>query len=209
MTDAQWRLVLSEAPPDRSTLAALYRRSAVDQRSEKLLTLAVRQLLNAGRGDEIVRLFDAREGKLSASSAWDALTLAEMGPNMALALRQAGRSAEAAQLLERTEASIRRSLRRGPAPHWYHAAAAQAWSAQGKREQALDALEKASAMGWTMSAGRLAPISAISTLSARCSASRASSGSARVCRPISRTSGAKPASSPSDPIGHDLTEPSR
>jgi hypothetical protein len=67
---------------------------------------------------------------------------------MALALRQAGRNAEAERLLARVEHVISRSRDQERTPNWVHAAAAQVAALQGRRGEALTSLARAVALGW-------------------------------------------------------------
>ena len=112
--------------------------------------LATKLLLNAGRGGELARLYD-REGLVGLSPRH--LTdrpgiLVSNGPMLVLALRAAGRAAEADRLLATIDGHSRAILARGPVPNWFHFDRAQALALMGRRSEALAALEQALARGW-------------------------------------------------------------
>ncbi len=148
MPDAEWRLVAAGALPDAAALAALNRTAESEPGKEELLLLAVRGWLNAGRGAEVARLGDDSEGALGSLESKSAIRLLLAGPEMALALRQAGRNAEAERLLARVEHVISRSRDQERTPNWVHAAAAQVAALQGRPDEALTSLERAVALGW-------------------------------------------------------------
>ena len=68
---------------------------------------------------------------------------------VALALRQAGRSADADRLLGQAASRINAVYRRGTIPFVLDADVAAIWAVQGRPEQALSMLERAMRRGWT------------------------------------------------------------
>jgi hypothetical protein len=125
-----------------------------DWRDQAFAGLAVKMLLNAGRAREVAMLYDDEAGILGFSSRRMPTVLAyrrcEDGPLVALALRQAGRNADAERILAFLDRHITAALRRGGGrtPPLFLAAAAHTWAARGKRAAAMAALEQAMANGW-------------------------------------------------------------
>lgn len=138
-------------PPSRDELraakasrqAALFNRIYTD--------VAAKMLLNAGRGAELIALFDGESGLIglpprgvSASPS----DLVEAGPTAALVLRAVGREAEADRLLDAGDRVLRAAMARGRVPGGFLAEGAKLWAVRGERDRALDALERAVAAGW-------------------------------------------------------------
>ena len=112
--------------------------------------LAVKRLLNAGRGRELAALYD-RDGLLALLPGHledRPAILVSNGPLLALALRQAGRTEEAERLLAAADGAIARITAAGRVPNWFLADSAQTWALQGRGERALTALERAVDRGW-------------------------------------------------------------
>lgn len=144
-----WR-VASGAGPAPGELEPLLIEAERNERAQFYLLTAIRQVLQAGRPAEIVSAYDRRIGVLAEltgpSAAADVLVLE--GLQVALALRAVGRAGEGEAMLARADAVIRKSLGYGRLPNWMHAAAAGIWAAQGRREEAITALETAIRGGW-------------------------------------------------------------
>ncbi|HYG30805.1 MAG TPA: BTAD domain-containing putative transcriptional regulator [Allosphingosinicella sp.] len=112
--------------------------------------LAVKRLLNAGRGRELAALYD-RHGLLALSPGHledRPAILVSNGPLLAIVLRQAGRTEEAERLLAAADRAIARITAAGRVPSWFLADSAQTWALQGRGERALAALERALDRGW-------------------------------------------------------------
>jgi TolB-like protein/DNA-binding winged helix-turn-helix (wHTH) protein/cytochrome c-type biogenesis protein CcmH/NrfG len=112
--------------------------------------LAVKRLLGAGRGFEVLPYFDGPTGLLGLrpGKSDNVTSMVEAAPLVALVLRQGGRAQEADRLLAEADAAMARIFRQGRVPNAFYAKAAQVWAVQGKRERALAALEQAVARGW-------------------------------------------------------------
>lgn len=136
-------------PPSGAGFERINREAELAGEYDFCLSTAVRQLLKAGRGSEIIALYDAREGRAGVfrkDPHPSALLIG--GVDMALALRQAGRAEAAEALLAQTEAAMRRSYGFGPVPNWLDANAAQLWAARGRDAEAVAALGQAMDRGW-------------------------------------------------------------
>lgn len=110
-------------------------------------------LLNAGRHRELLPYYDSDIGLLGLSSKQDPRDVPDLetrGALVALALRQNGRVTEADRLLSRAAAMAETSMR-GRVPSWFYASTAEIWALQGRKSEALSALERAVARGWTHS----------------------------------------------------------
>ncbi len=107
-------------------------------------------MLNAGRARELVATYDGPVGLLSLRPNQrlrvDQLHEAAV---VALALRQAGRSADADRLLSKANSSIGAVYRQRVIPFALDADVAAIWAVQGRRDQALAMLERAMRRGWT------------------------------------------------------------
>ena len=112
--------------------------------------LGAKLMLNAGRARELVTTFDGPVGLLSLrpNGAVRADQVHEAAV-VAIALRQAGRAAEADRLLGKANATVTAVYRHGAAPFAFDADAASIWAAQGRSGQALAMLERAMRRGWT------------------------------------------------------------
>jgi tetratricopeptide (TPR) repeat protein len=62
---------------------------------------------------------------------------------IAVALQAVGRAEEANSILEQADATIQAAYRRGSVPLWFEDDAAGIWALQGKRDAAVDALDRA------------------------------------------------------------------
>ena len=149
LPDDLWRFVSGEVPT-RAVFRELHDRARHEEFAAELLPRAVGQLLNAGRGAEVVSYLDDPNSPLGslASAGASAQNLQKNGVNVALALRSVGRSADADAILRRVEGAVRHSLALGPVPNWLHSSSAQLWAAQGRRDRALADLQTAIDNGW-------------------------------------------------------------
>ena len=111
--------------------------------------VAAKLMLLAGRSGELVRTFDSPTGllRMRKGEPVGALRIRD-APIVALALRQQGRSADAEDLLRRSDATIRTVYAGGSVPIFFDEDAAGVWAVQGKTDLALDALERAYRRGW-------------------------------------------------------------
>jgi hypothetical protein len=112
--------------------------------------MAAKLMLKAGRGTELAATYDGPVGLLSirpnAPVRADQLHEAAV---VALALRQAGRPADADRLLNQAASRIGAVYRQGTIPFALDADVAGIWAVQGRRDQALSMLERAMRRGWT------------------------------------------------------------
>jgi TolB-like protein/DNA-binding winged helix-turn-helix (wHTH) protein/tetratricopeptide (TPR) repeat protein len=120
--------------------AAVYRKHNV---------IAAKLMLNAGRWRELVAIYDSPVGLfgLRPRKGIRVDQLHEV-PVVAVALREAGRGAEAGRLLREADAAVRAVYRRGRVPFWFDADAAALFAVQGRNDEALATLERAFRRGW-------------------------------------------------------------
>lgn len=152
VANRQWKL------PSPEQLDARNRNIPHYYGDEEYVAIAAKLLINAGRADEVVALYDSDEGimrisrrrlpGLPARPFYD-------GPVVAAALRAAGREAEADRILAHLDRSIAMAWHRndGRLPYTFLAEAAQTWAMRGKHDAALSALERAMRGGWAYVAG--------------------------------------------------------
>lgn len=115
--------------------------------------MAAKLMLKAGRARELAAAYDRPAGLLSLRS--DAPVRADQLHEtavVALALRQAGRRADADRLLSQAASRIATIYRQATIPFQLDADVAAIWAVQGRRDQALSMLERAMRRGWTDSA---------------------------------------------------------
>jgi len=106
-------------------------------------------LLEQHRSRELVRLFDSSFAAPEAFYAIDQANRAYLqAPLVALALREAGRNADADRLLAMADARLSSALRRPAVPGDILAMLARVRAVQGRRAEALELLDRAAAMGW-------------------------------------------------------------
>lgn len=112
--------------------------------------VAAKLMLNADRAVELAATYDGPVGLLSirATEPLRADQLHETAV-VALALRQAGRPADADRLLNQANSRIAALYRQRAIPFALDADVAAVRAVQGKREQALAMLERAQRRGWT------------------------------------------------------------
>jgi hypothetical protein len=107
-------------------------------------------MLNARRTQELVATYDGPVGLFSVRQN-EPLRVDQLheAAVVALALRQAGRSADADRLLTQANSRISDVYHRGAAPFAFDADAASISAVQGRTDQALAMLERAMRRGWT------------------------------------------------------------
>jgi hypothetical protein len=112
--------------------------------------MAAKLMLTAGRAKELAATYDGPVGLLSLrpSEPVRADQLHEAAV-VALALRQAGRPADADRLLTQAASRIAVVYRQRTIPFTLDADVAAIWAVQGRRDQALSMLERAMQRGWT------------------------------------------------------------
>lgn len=145
-----WPIVTGAAPtvPVLGVLNSGCPSSEVDGR---LIKIALRTLLHAGRGGAAVALYDSGQGclgGLAPGKVPDLQSLMELGPAMALALRQTGREAEATALLNHVDTAARTAMVHAAVPPWLLVGAAEAAAALGNPDAAIAALGTAASRGW-------------------------------------------------------------
>ena len=111
---------------------------------------AAKLMLNAGRGRELAATYDSPAGLLSLRPGQPLRTdqLHELAV-VVLALRAAGRPADAARLLNSAAPTVNAAYRQHTVPFLLDADVAAIWAVQGRRDQALSMLERALRRGWT------------------------------------------------------------
>ena len=116
--------------------------------------LAAKLMLNAGRSRELVVTYDSPVGLFGLGPGRRVrIDQLHEVPVVALALRQAGRGAEADRLLREAEAAARSVYRRGRVPFWFDADTAALFAVADKKDEALSTLERAFDRGWRQNSG--------------------------------------------------------
>lgn len=140
--DDMWRMWNGKAPsPQR--IAQLGRDPVKLWRTTKMRFLA-RTIIRERRSSELVQLYDRRFKSPDELYA----TLHEAPAELILALRDAGRRAEADRMSQLGEADARKARSHGRVPFDFHYGQSLMLAAQGRREEAIAALEKAVKLGW-------------------------------------------------------------
>lgn len=153
------RIIGGEAPP-LAEMRAFFRSDRAIWQVTPVKAMLARLYLKAGRAADLVALYDGAfrsPEDMAANHPVGMLDFLLDAPAVAVALRQVGRSAEAARLLDLTEAAIAR-IRTRRLPFEYYEAFARTWAVRGRREQALRALELAVARGWQFEEHGLVPL---------------------------------------------------
>lgn len=142
-----------DAPPSPSVWKSRNRSTIAAEMYREENHKAAKLMLNAGRAGELAIAYGNSIGLLTLRPG-QPLRVDQLRetPVVALALRKIGRKGDADQLLREADAAVRATYRRGRAPFWFDADAAALWAAQGRRDKALAALERAMDRGWTHSA---------------------------------------------------------
>ena len=148
-----WR-VWTEAVPTTAEWTKRNRDAVVAGVYRKNNLVAAKAMLNAGRWRELVAVYDGPIGLfgLGPHRGVRADQVLE-APIVVLALRRAGRSGEADALLRDADGAVRTVYRQGSVPFWFEVEAAAVFAAQGKKDAALDALDRAYRRGWRQNSG--------------------------------------------------------
>ena len=140
--DDFWRMWNGHAlTPQR--IAELSRDPVRQWRSEKMHFLA-RTLLRERRSAELVRLYDLRFKSPDEFRA----TLGQASPELVMAFRDVGRSADAVRMANVGEADARRMQAYGRVSYQFYFERSLFLAAEGKREEAISALQQAVKLGW-------------------------------------------------------------
>ena len=140
--DDMWRMWNGKAlAPQR--IAELNKDPVKLWRKTKMYFLA-RTLLRERRSAELVRLYDLRFKSPDELRA----TLGQASPELVMALRDVGRVADADRMAKLGEADSRRVESYGRVPFGFYYERSQFLAAEGKREEAISALQKAVKLGW-------------------------------------------------------------
>lgn len=137
-----WRMWNGSAPPAKR-VDELAKNPVVLWHTTKMYFLA-RTLLSEGRSADLVRLYDRRFGSPDELNA----IVHGGSPEVIMALRNVGRRAEADRMARWREAEARRIESRGRVPFEFYFERAQFLAAEGRREEAIRALQKAVKLGW-------------------------------------------------------------
>jgi TolB-like protein/DNA-binding winged helix-turn-helix (wHTH) protein/cytochrome c-type biogenesis protein CcmH/NrfG len=145
---SNWR-VWMDAPPSPAEWRKRNRDPIATEVYRKPNLLAAKLMLNSGRWRELVVTFDSPVGLFGlAPGRRVRVDQVAEAPIAALALRLASRGAEADRLLREAEAAVRTAHRRGRVPVFFDADAATILAVQGRKAEALTALELAFRRGW-------------------------------------------------------------
>lgn len=115
--------------------------------------MASRAFLNQGRSTDLVALYDSafdgpEEFLRQTTGSNDVFNV--QAPLVAIALRQAGRRAEARKMLDLAARRLAPLCRRDRLPGDLWAECARLWAVRGHREEAISALGRAARMGWPL-----------------------------------------------------------
>lgn len=140
--DDMWRMWNGHALAPRR-IAELSKDPVRQWRSTKMYFLA-RTLLRERRSAELVKLYDLRFKSPDELRA----TLGQASPELVMAFRDVGRAADANRMAKLGEADARRVQSYGRVPSGFYYERSQFLAAEGKREEAISALQKAAKLGW-------------------------------------------------------------
>jgi TolB-like protein len=140
--DDMWRMWNGKAPSPLR-VAELGQDPVKLWHTTKMYFLA-RTLLGERRSAELLRLYDRRFKSPDELHA----ILHDVSPEILLALRDVGRVAEADRLAKLGEADARRIQSHGRVPFDFYYNRSMMLAAEGKREEAIAALQKAVNLGW-------------------------------------------------------------
>ena len=111
--------------------------------------VAAKLMLNEGRSGELAAAYDGPGGMVGIRRG-ERLRIDQLSEAavVALALRRAGRNAEAERLLREAEGLVERVYGRGRVPFWFDADAAALSAVRGRKSEAISRLERAVDRGW-------------------------------------------------------------
>ena len=140
----------TNAPPSAATWELRNRNATAADQYRDQSHVGAKLMLNAGRAKELTATYDSPVGLLSLhpNEPVRADQLHEVAV-VALALKQAGRSADADKLLAKAGSTIGAVYHGGNIPFALDADVAAIWAVQGRRDWALSMLERAIRRGWT------------------------------------------------------------
>jgi TolB-like protein/DNA-binding winged helix-turn-helix (wHTH) protein/tetratricopeptide (TPR) repeat protein len=148
-----WRAWM-DAPPTPGVWRQRNRDSIAAEVYRKHNLLAAKLMLNAGRSRELVTSYDSPTGLFGLGAGRHVrVDQLREAPIVALALRNAGRIAEANRVLRESDATIRTVYRRGRVPFWFDADAAALFAVEGRKDEALSTLARAFDRGWRQNGG--------------------------------------------------------
>lgn len=144
-----WRIWMAEAPSgevwrrrNRDPIAAAVHRD--DNH------VAAKHMLNAGRAHELAAAYDGPGGMVGIGRGRPLrVDQISEAPVAALALRNAGRPAEAERLVANARNMLDALRRRGPLPVWLEADAAAMAAVAGRKDESVALLDRAMRRGWT------------------------------------------------------------
>jgi len=122
---------------------------------EPLVDIVVLRMNQHGRSADLLRLYDAAFASPEEMSRIDNFLL--VAPGVAAAMRAVGRSQEAERLTALAAERLAPALQQRRTPFWMLEVAARIRALEGRREEALNLLERAVAMGWQWEQFGLAP----------------------------------------------------
>jgi TolB-like protein/DNA-binding winged helix-turn-helix (wHTH) protein/cytochrome c-type biogenesis protein CcmH/NrfG len=136
--------VLMKEPPNAAEWVRRNRSSAAELVYRDENVVGAKLMLSAGRARELAATYDGPTGLLGLRHGEPVGTCyLQNAAIVALALRAVHRGADADALLRQADAVIRKAYRRGDVPLWFDEDAAGIWTIQGKKDQAVAALERA------------------------------------------------------------------
>lgn len=148
-----WR-VWMDAPPAPAVWRQRNRDSIAAEVYRKHNFVAAKLMLRADRSPELVATYYSPVGLFGlAPRRRVRLDQAREVPIVSLALRQAGRGPEADRLLREADAAVRAAYRRGRTPFWFDADSAALFAVEGRKDEAMSALERAYGRGWRQNGG--------------------------------------------------------
>ena len=148
-----WR-IWTESAPTPAEWQRRNRDAVTAQVYRKHNLVAAKLMLNAGRWRELVATYDSKMGLFGLGHRRPVRVdqVAE-APIVALALRSASRGTEADRLLRDADKAARATKGRGRAPFSFDVDAAAVLAVQGRKEAALELLERSYRRGWRQNSG--------------------------------------------------------
>lgn len=117
-----------------------------DELSPKLFP---RLWVKEGRSKRLVDLYDqVFTSPEDMASRFPHITFVEYAPLLAIGFQQAGRHAEGIRFLMIANAMCESAIGRGPSPRWFRVRCSRVGALMGRKDEALEMLERAFAQGW-------------------------------------------------------------